>query len=85
MAGRELSVDLRKAFSELVTIRVQMKNSFWVKFGLQIIKLGAWISGANFVDEFPMSLIQRVRCDCGAEKVEGLGVPHLRDCPAFRK
>lgn len=53
----EISVDLRKITKE-VTFRVQYKNMLLVKIGFWFIKMGCWISGAEYVDEFPMSLYQ---------------------------
>lgn len=58
MAEKSLSVDVRKITREYFTIRVQFKNAWLVKFGLLFIKFGCWISGVNYVEEFPMSLIQ---------------------------
>lgn len=52
-----LTVDARKA-ARSVKVRVQVKNLFWVRVGMWIMQLGAWISGAQWVEEFPMSLIQ---------------------------
>jgi hypothetical protein len=59
MASDEISVilDARK-LAKSVTIRTQIKNMLWVRVGMLFIKIGAWISGADLVDEFPMSLIQ---------------------------
>lgn len=54
-----LDIDLRKEIKEHLTVKVQMKNILWVKIGLVFIKIGCYLSGANFVEEFPMSLIQK--------------------------
>lgn len=53
-----ITIDLRKVAHKHLTIRVQYKNVWWFKFGLLFIRLGCWITGAQFVDEFPMSLMQ---------------------------
>lgn len=53
-----ISIDVRKIAKENFTITVQFKNMWLVKFGLLFIKFGCWISGVNYVEEFPMSLIQ---------------------------
>jgi hypothetical protein len=58
VASRKLSVDVRNVAKEHFTITVQFKNTWLVKFGLMFIKFGCWISGVNYVEEFPMSLIQ---------------------------
>jgi len=58
MPSREISVDVRKIAKESFTIRVQLTNTWLLRFGLLFIKLGCWISGVNYVEEFPMSLIQ---------------------------
>jgi hypothetical protein len=50
-------IDARKAAAG-ITVRVQMKNLFWVKMGMVFIRIGCFLSGAQYVDEFPMSLIQ---------------------------
>ena len=51
-------IDLRKVTKEYLTISVQVKNVLWVRIGLWFMKIGCWIGGFNFVDEFPMSLLQ---------------------------
>ena len=51
-----VKVDVRKIGLEM---RVQMLNTFWVKLGFGIMKIGAWIAGVTVVEEFPMSLIQK--------------------------
>lgn len=53
-----VEIDYREICREYVTVRVQHKNYWWFKFGLLFIRLGCWMTGAQFVDEFPMSLIQ---------------------------
>lgn len=53
-----LEIDLRKETKEFFTVHVQMKNTFWVRVGFFFIKIGCFLSGANLVEEFPMSLIQ---------------------------
>ena len=60
MASKEIMipVDIREAAREHFKIRVQYKNIFWFKFGLLFIRLGCWLTGAQLVDEFPMSLYQ---------------------------
>ena len=54
-----LTLDARKIAHEHFTVRVQVKNSLIVRVGVFIIRIGCWISGAQFVEEFPMSLIQK--------------------------
>lgn len=50
--------DARELTKDSITISVQVKNMWLVKIGLFFIKIGCWISGASYVNEFPMSLIQ---------------------------
>lgn len=60
MASKDLSIDidLRQTIKEHVSIRVQVKNILIVKIGLFFIRFGCWLSGAQYVKEFPMSLLQ---------------------------
>lgn len=53
----DLIIDARKVTKDL-KISVQVKNMFWVRVGMAFVRLGCWIGGATFVEEFPMSLIQ---------------------------
>lgn len=53
----DLTIDARKISKDL-TISVQVKNMFWVRVGMVFLRIGCWIGGFSFVDEFPMSLIQ---------------------------
>lgn len=53
-----LDIDARQATRENITVRVQVKKLFWVRLGLIFIKIGCKISGANYVEEFPVSLMQ---------------------------
>lgn len=39
-------------------VRVQIKRDWRVRLGLFFLKIGCKLSGAQFVEEFPMSLIQ---------------------------
>lgn len=57
--NRSIEIDVRKVARESMTVSVQLKNMFWLKIGLQILKFGCWLTGAQFVDEFPMSLYQK--------------------------
>jgi hypothetical protein len=52
--------DAREIAKQHVTISVQVKiKKLWlVRFGLFLIKTGCKISGAQYVNEFPMSLLQ---------------------------
>jgi len=54
----DLSIDIREVTKEHFTFRVQYKNMLWLKIGLVFIRIGCWLTGASFVDEFPMSLYQ---------------------------
>ena len=59
MAKTDLSIDVRKVAKEAkFTISVQYKNMWLVKLGIFFLRIGCWIGGFYFVDEFPMSLIQ---------------------------
>lgn len=51
-----IPIDIRETAHDHFSIRVQYKNLWWFKFGLLFIKIGCWLTGAQFVDEFPMSL-----------------------------
>lgn len=51
-------VDLRETIKETVTVSVQVKKVWLVRLGLLFIRFGCFLSGANYVEEFPMSLIQ---------------------------
>jgi len=53
----DISLDARK-FTKDLTVTVQIRNLFWVRLGMGLIKIGCWIGGFTLVDEFPMSLIQ---------------------------
>ncbi|HEU4345375.1 MAG TPA: hypothetical protein VFU31_27805 [Candidatus Binatia bacterium] len=55
---KEIQVDVREVAKESMTVSVQLKNTLWFKVGLLFIKIGCWLTGAQFVDEFPMSLYQ---------------------------
>ena len=54
----DLTIDIRKVAKEHFTFRVQYKNLLWFKVGLFFMKIGCYLTGASFVDEFPMSLYQ---------------------------
>lgn len=54
-----VSIDLRKTVQENnFTIRVQVKKVLLVRVGLFFIKIGCYLSGVQYVEEFPMSLLQ---------------------------
>jgi len=57
--SRELDIEIkeRELFTK-VEVRVQIKRDWRVRVGLFFIKIGCKLSGAQFVEEFPMSLIQ---------------------------
>ncbi len=46
-----VDVDTRKIINEYVTVRVNFKNSFVAWIGLCFIKLGCFISGANYIED----------------------------------
>ena len=51
MASTDITIDVRNEIAKGITVTVQYKNMFWVKFGFQIMKLGALISGAALIIE----------------------------------
>jgi hypothetical protein len=51
-------LDARELAKDHITVSVQVKNMWLVRVGLWFIKIGCWISGASYVNEFPMSIIQ---------------------------
>lgn len=53
-------VDVREVCKDYLTMRVQFKNMLWFKIGLLFLRFGCWLTGATFVDEFPMSLYQNI-------------------------
>ncbi len=61
MTSRDIVIDLRKIVKENISFRVQYKNLIWFKLGLLFIRLGCWLTGAELVDEFPMSLYQDIK------------------------
>jgi hypothetical protein len=60
MASTDIVVDVREA-AKGITFTVQYKNMVWVRVGMWLMYIGAWIGGFQLVDEFPMSLIQPER------------------------
>ena len=57
MASSDIVLKERELFSN-VKVTVQIKRDWRVRIGLFFLKLGVWFSGAQLVEEFPMSLIQ---------------------------
>lgn len=53
-----IKVDLREVAKERVVFSVQYKNILWFRLGMLFIRFGCFLTGASFVDEFPMSLYQ---------------------------
>lgn len=53
----DITINERQAFVG-VQVRVQIQKDWRVRIGLWILKLGVWLTGAQIVEEFPMSLIQ---------------------------
>lgn len=41
-----------------LTVTVQVRLGWRVRLGLLLVRLGCRLAGMNYVDEFPMSLIQ---------------------------
>ena len=56
MTNTDLVIDYREIAREHIRISVQYKNLWWFKIGLFFIRVGCYLTGAQFVDEFPMSL-----------------------------
>jgi len=52
----QVPVNMRKLGFEL---HIQAKNMFWVRIGLWFMKIGCLIGGFGFVNEFPMSLLDK--------------------------
>jgi len=57
MASSDIILKEREIFSN-IKVTVQVKRDWRVRIGLFFLKLGVWFTGAQLVEEFPMSLIQ---------------------------
>lgn len=57
MAALDIEIKEREVFANFA-VRVQIKRDWRVRIGLFLIKIGCRLTGAQFVEEFPMSLIQ---------------------------
>jgi hypothetical protein len=53
----EIEVNEQEVFASMA-VRVQVKRTWRSKLGLFLIKWGCRIGGAQYLEEFPMSLIQ---------------------------
>ena len=57
MATLDIEVRERDVFARM-EVRVQIKRDWRVRIELVLMKWGVWLTGAQLVEEFPMSLIQ---------------------------
>ncbi len=55
---KSIIIDARNDVAKNITISFQVKNMWVVELGLWFVKVGCWIGGFSYVNEFPMSLYQ---------------------------
>lgn len=57
MPRLDIEINERDVFASF-TLRVQVKRNWRVQLGLFFLKVGCRLTGAQFVEEFPISLMQ---------------------------